>query len=130
MKSTIEKISKEYKVFQGRGVSADEVKNAEARLGVQFPDQYKQFLQECGIMSFGSHELLGLGVSGYLNVVETTETERTIGHGIPAGCFVIENVGVDGVLIVMDSSGNVYSIQGETKKMVASGFCAYIESLV
>ncbi len=130
MTAVLEQISSKFKIFQGNGVSADEVKAAETRLGVTFPEEYKRYLRECGILSFGAHELFGLGVSGYLNVVEATEAERKIGRGISAGCFVIENLGIDGVLIIMDVTGNVFSVQGDSKRQIASSFVAYLKSLI
>lgn len=130
MKEVLEQISNKFKIFKGNGASADEVKAAEDQLGVAFPEEYVQYLRECGILSFGAHELFGLGVSGYLNVADVTETERKIGRGIPDGCFVIENLGIDGVLIVMDAAGNVYSIHGDSKRQIASSFVSYLKSLI
>ena len=130
MKEVLEQISNKFKIHKGNGASADEVKAAEDQLGVAFPEEYVQYLRECGILSFGAHELFGLGVSGYLNVVEATEKERKIGRGLPAGCFVIENLRIDGVLIVMDAMGNVFLIQGDAKRQIASSFVAYLKSLI
>lgn len=129
MKTIIADIAKHFKVYQGKGVTDQEIVAAEQRLGVAFPEQYKTYMKECGVLSFGSHEITGLGVDGYLNVVEATEAERKLGGSFPNDCILIENVGVDGILFVMDSTGWVYECHNGTKAIVAESFSLYLKKI-
>ena len=130
MKEILEKISSKHKVFKGNGVPDDAIVSAEKLLGITFPAEYRKYLRECGVLSFGAHEIMGLGVEGYLNVVEATMKERGLGGTFPTDCVVIENVGIDGVLVIMDSAGRVYSLKGPSKRLVANSIAEYLESLL
>ncbi len=129
MKTIIADIAKHFKVYQGKGVSDEVISAAEQQLGVLFSEQYKSYLKECGVLSFGTHEITGLGVKGYLNVIEATTTERNLGGSFPNDCILIENVGVDGILVVMDSAGCVYEYHNATKAIVAESFFLYIKNI-
>ena len=129
MKTIIADIAKNFKVYQGKGVADEVISAAEQRLGVAFPEQYKTYLKECGVLSFGSHEITGLGVTGYLNVVEATETERNLGGSFPNDCILIENIGVDGMLVVMNSTGCVYECHNGTKTIAAESFFPYLKKI-
>lgn len=129
MKTIIDNIAKHFKVYQGKGVPDEVISAAEQQLGVNFPEQYKAYLKEYGVLSFGTHEIAGLGINGYLNVVEATTTERNLGGFFPNDCILIENVGVDGILVVMDSAGYVYECHNGIKAMVAESFFSYIKKI-
>ncbi len=130
MKTIIDEIAEHCKVYKGTGVSDEVIASAEQRLGLTFPSQYKDYLKECGILSFASHEITGLGISGYLNVVEATEAERKLGGTFPENCILIENVGIDGVLVIMDSCGRIYAYQNGSSVPVAESFFNYITNLL
>lgn len=129
MKKTIEKLKSKVKVFQVGGVSSEEIANAEQKLNLKFSDEYKEYLSNYGIISFGSHEFSGLGVNGYLNVVTATEKERNLGGNFPKDCILIENNGIDGVLTIMDENGIVYSFDGKNKTKIASSFSEFLNTL-
>lgn len=130
MKTIIDEIAEHCKVYKGTGVSDEVIALAEQRLGLTFPSQYKDYLKECGILSFASHEITGLGISGYLNVVEATEAERKLGGTFPEDCVLIENIGVDGILVIMDTEGCVFSYQNGRKNAVAKSFFDYVKGLI
>ena len=130
MKTIIDEIAGHYKVYKGTGVSDEVIASAEQKLGVTFSSQYKAYLKECGVLSFASHEITGLGIRGYLNVVEATEAERKLGGAFPSDCILIENVGIDGVLVIMDSCGRIYEYQKGNRIPVAESFFNYITSLL
>ena len=111
MKTIIDEIAGHCKVYKGTGVSDEVIASAEQQLGLTFPSEYKTYLKECGVLSFASHEITGLGISGYLNVVEATKTERKLGGAFPEDCILVENIGVDGILVIMDTDGCVFSYQ-------------------
>lgn len=130
MKNTIEELKAKSKVFQVGSVSQDEVHNAENKLNFHFSDEYKNYLSNYGAISFGAHEITGLGVGGYLNVVTATEKERSLGEKFPKDCILIENNGIDGLLTIMDVNGIVYSFDGTTKKKIASSFSEFLKNCI
>lgn len=126
MKELLAKIGAKHKVFCGKGVSENDIAKAENKLGVSFPLEYKEFLREIGILSFSSHEFMGLGVDGHLNVVTSTLEERKLDTSFPKDCFLVENIGIEGILVLQDSKGSVYSYINKKKKKIANSFKDYI----
>jgi cell wall assembly regulator SMI1 len=57
-------------------VDVAEVENASRDIGLQFPPQYRAFLEIVGSGSVGSENFIGLGGPQYLNVVWMTSTLR------------------------------------------------------
>ncbi len=81
---------------------------------------------EYGVVSFGCHEFMGLGGDDYLNVVEETLNERNIDSRFPKSCYIIENLRVDGILILQDSEGLIYEYCKGNLKKIFSSFKMYI----
>lgn len=89
-------------------ITEDVIVEAEKKLGFKFPKSYREIIKALGVISSDSEEIFGLGVEGYLNVVETTLDERQLSNGNLNGFVVIQNLGMEGVLIVVDEKDNVY----------------------
>lgn len=100
------------------GCKTNQIKAAQKKLDLEFPDEYIDYVKEYGAISFYGTEWTGLNVEGYLNVVDATESERKIDKDFPVDCFVLENQAIDGLLILVDSKGNVYSYQSGKKTML------------
>ena len=130
MKNTIEELKSKIKLFQIGTVSQDEINNAEEKLKLHFTEEYKIYLSNYGAISFGTHEITGLGVSGYLNVVTATEKERNLGGNFPNDCILLENNAIDGILTIMDENGIVYSFDGTKKRQIASSFNNFLKGLI
>lgn len=129
MKNLLEEIAKKTKIYQGKGVSADEIAKAEKSLALSFSDEYKDYLKEAGFLSFFSHEFTGLGSEGYLNVVEATKSERELDKDFPSDCILLENVGIDGLMILHDASGAVYSYANGKKTKISDSLFGFLKSL-
>lgn len=82
---------------------------AEARLGLLFAPDYKEYLLAFGAATFSGKELSGICKSERLSVVSLTERARRIYPRFPENAYVIENLGFDLIFIVQDASGRVYS---------------------
>ncbi|MDI2587623.1 SMI1/KNR4 family protein [Psychrobacillus sp. NEAU-3TGS] len=125
--SFIEKIrNSDSEVFDG--VNEEEILAAEQQLGIKFPKTYREILAEFGSLEIGSEEIFGLGVEGYLNVVETTLEERKLAKGELDKYIVIQNLAIDGLLIVVDENDNVYEYANGNFKNLLSSTAEYIES--
>jgi len=124
----LKKIFENKKLFSTGGVPLSEVKNAEKELAVSFPEEYKELLVEYGAISVGTHEIAALGVDGYLNVVELTKEERQLAPNNDLEEYiVIQNIGSEGLLIVLDSEGNVYEYVNGQFKHIYKDFFSYLK---
>lgn len=112
------------------GVSEQEITQAEEKLGMKFPETYRAILHEFGSLEIASDEIFGLGVEGYLNVVETTFKEREMAEGKLDRYIVLQNIGIEGILIVVDEQDRVYEYRlGEFHNMLSST-ADYVRSLL
>jgi hypothetical protein len=89
-------------------VPFEEVWVAEGRLGVTFPDSYREFLQKYGAGSFGGQPVYGLGVPDVdlPNVVWATEALRASDDFFPEDLVVIQDTGEGDLLCLATSRMN------------------------
>lgn len=90
------------------GVDFQRIQAAEEILGLRFSQEYREYVQEFGAVSFQGHELTGICNIPYLNVVDVTITEKKLMQIIEPGWYVIEEAHIDGIVIWQDMSGQVY----------------------
>ncbi|WP_031555834.1 SMI1/KNR4 family protein [Oribacterium sp. FC2011] len=109
------------------GCTKEEIKDAQNKLGIQFPEDYKEYLSTYGAIRFNGVELCGLNIDGYLNVIEATEQEKEVNKFFPKNMFVIEDLGIDAKLIIGDEKGNIYLLQRDKKRLICSSFSEYVE---
>lgn len=103
-----------------------EVRAAEKALGLTFAEDYREYVMTYGVISARGIELTGVTSAKRLDVVNVTMTERELSD-IPQGMYVLENPGIDGILILQDSSGTVYSIAPhEAVKRVCGSLTEYV----
>ena len=95
-----------------------EIEKAEHELELVFADDFREYVQNYGAISAKGIELIGITVAKRLDVVSVTKAEREMSN-IPPAMYVIENIGIDGILILQDSSGKVYSIRPGVKSCVS-----------
>lgn len=127
MSKIVELINSIEKVKAIGGASDSQISEAENALGVSFSADYRDYLKNFGVIRFNGIELCGLNISGYLNVVDATMQEKDVNDKFPEGMYVIEDLGVDARLIIGDSTGNVYLLQRDKKKLICSSFTEYVE---
>jgi hypothetical protein len=89
-------------------VPYEEVWVAESRLGVTFPDSYREFLQRYGAGSFGGEPVYGLGVPDIdlPNVVWATEAIRTADDFFPSDLIVVQDTGQGDLLCLATARMN------------------------
>lgn len=125
--SIIEEIKKIPKLYYVKGCTTRQIKDAQKALGITFPDEYIDYVKEYGAISFYGTEWMGLNVDGYLNVVEATKQERELNASFPSDCFVIENLGIDGIIAIADEKGIVYSLQHSKKEKICNSITDYLK---
>ncbi len=94
--------------------SEEAIEQAEAVLHLQFAKDYKEYLREYGSVTFDGHELTGIGPNKWQDVVESTK-RALLANNVPPDCYVIERLGIDGIIIWQDSSGLIYETSPQSK---------------
>ena len=125
--SIIAEIKKIPNLYHVEGCTTSQIKDAQKMLGITFPDEYIDYVKEYGAISFYGTEWTGLNVDGYMNVVEATKQEREINDSFPADCFVIENLGIDGIVTIADENGIIYSLQYSRKEKICNSLTEYLK---
>lgn len=127
MTNIVNKIKEIPNLYHVVGCSVRQIEEAEAELGLKFPEEFIDYVKEFGAISFYGTELMGLNVAEYLSVVENTKKERTMNPCFPSHCFVLENQGIDGAISVMDEKGKVFMIQYDKKVLLCNSFYDYLD---
>lgn len=130
MENIVDKINKIEKVYHAKGCTIKQLKEAQNELGITFPEEFVDYVKAFGTISFFGTEWTGLNVESYLNVVDATKKERKINADFPTGCFVLENLAIDGLLTVVDEEGHVYSVQYDKKIPLCNSISEYLELCV
>ena len=128
MSDIFDEIARLYKIFKTKPASEEQIKEAEKKLGRTFPKEYRDYLKRFGAISFSNTELTGLNVDKYANVVDVTLREMELNENFPKDCIVLENVGVDGVLILINSKGEVFEWDGNTLRKIYDSIEDYLRS--
>ena len=109
------------------GVSDAEIDEAERTLQLLFPKEYRAILRRYGSIDFFAHEWTGLGFDGYLNVVNMTQRERELNEALAEKLFVLEDAGIDGIIIVANEMGDVFQVQFDSCKQIHDSILAYLQ---
>ena len=127
MSNIVEKINAVPDLVHLTGCVTSQVIEAQKALNIAFPEEYIEYVKKFGVISFYGTEWTGLNVEGNLNVVTATEQERHLDNTFPKDCFVVENIGIDGVFTIMDENGKIFSYQRGEKRLLCDTLCEYLE---
>lgn len=109
------------------GVSEKDIEAAEMALGLTFAEEYRDYLLNCGIATAGGHEFTGIGKSRRLNVVNVTQEYRRKNKNIPDDLYVVEELGIDKIVIWQSTSGEIYQTVAESKpEKIADSIAEYL----
>ena len=134
-KDIIEVLRNTKNFFSGKPATLEQVEQAQKELGLKFAEDYIKYLLEFGTASFYGTELMGITDDPrckYMSVVYETLEEKKYDDTVPYNMYVIENLGIDGLLTWQDESGAVYSkmrYDGEIEKL-ADSLSEYIDMVV
>lgn len=127
----IEKIKNIPNLHHLKGCTDIQIEEAQKELNLKFPAEYVEYVKAYGVISFYGTEWTGLNVNGYLNVVETTKEEKSRNKDFPNDCFVLENLGFENVLTIVNEKGNVFTIQiGKSPVSVCNSLSEYVDICV
>ena len=107
-----------------------QVKEAQSELEITFPEDYIDIVREYGAISFYGTEWTGLNVGDYLNVVSVTKKEREINVDFPPDCFVLENQAIDGLIVICNEKGEVFSFQYSKSERIHDSISDYLDECI
>ncbi len=111
----------------------EEIKAAEQKLGLKFADDYIKCLLHYGVIFVETIDLFGITDFKSASVVQNTIEEKSFDcHSqVPTNMYVIENVGIDGLLVWQDESGAVYhTLPWQKPEKYADSLAEYIEKVL
>ncbi|MBR1529767.1 MAG: SMI1/KNR4 family protein [Oscillospiraceae bacterium] len=129
MSEIVEFIRRTESVDTFSGCTDEQVTEAQKALNMTFPEEFVSYVKAFGAIAFFDAEWTGLNTESYQNVVEVTLSKRELA-GLPEGYFVLENLGIDGILIIVDQNGTVFEFQHGTIQKINNSILEYLtESL-
>lgn len=124
--ATIESFKR--KMFTG-SISLELIANAENELGTSIAPEYKEVLKQYGSLCVKGEEFLGIDCDNY-DLVKATKEARKNDKNFPLDMYVLENTAIDGILILQNSTGELFSYQPNGKlQHVAACLDEYLQSL-
>ena len=128
MSKIIEVVNNLPKLLKLKPAKVVDIQDAELQLRVRFTDEYREYLAAFGAIMAEGIELTGIAKSVHRSVVNQTKQERKMNAKVPNTMYVIENTGVDGIIIWQDTRGAVFQTSpGTAPKRIATSLCEYIE---
>lgn len=104
-----------------------QILQAENLIGIKFADEFKEYIKEYGAVSAYGLELLGVSKSKRLDAASVTLEERELNENFPNDMYVVENLGIDGVLILQNERGEVFEISPNAKpKKIYNSLADYL----
>ncbi len=88
---------------------------AEYELGLLISDDYVHFIGEKKHLWYKGDLFLGLHKKDNLGSIKATKDARQSWEGFPMNMYVISLLGIDGIMILQDSSGKVYEYFPQNK---------------
>lgn len=129
MSRIIENIEKLQDVIKLNASNEEQIDNAEKALNLKFASEYREYLRTYGAIIADGIELTGIAKSKTRDVVAVTLEERKINSGIPNNFYVVENIGIEGIVIWQNEIGDIYETSPNNKmKKIYNSLADYIMS--
>lgn len=129
MKNIIDVINGLSDLLSLKSATQSEIENAENQLGLKFANEYKEYLAKFGAIMADGIELSGIAKSEHRNVVSLTQQERELNPTVPHNMYVVENLGIDGIIIWQDEKGVIYQSTPNTEPAkIANSLAEYISA--
>ena len=128
MKSLIDLIKSFDDAMIGKPSNEESIIEYETQLGLEFSEEYKEFLLTCGYASVADSELTGITGDNYDDVCVLTEYYKKQ-YDIPKDFYVIENLGIDDVIVWQNTEGKIFMTVGDNPpKQIKDSLYDYISS--
>lgn len=127
MKSIVETIQSLPNMISFKPATNREIMNAEIELRVSFAEEYKSYLLAFGAIVATGIELTGIAKAKHRDVILVTKQEWDMNVNVPHTMYVIENTGIDGIIIWQSSEGKIYrTTTGSQPVQIAESMNEYI----
>lgn len=113
-----------------KGADMRTIREAEVVLNITFPKEYIELLSEFGAISFFGTEWNGLNIGRDFNVVKATVEARNLYPNFPNDKFILEDLHIDGILILSDSDGFIYEWVDGTLKKICNSLSEYLDECI
>ena len=130
MNGIVEKMKKIPDLSAIKGCSDEQIREAEAALGIVFPKDYTDYVRAFGCIDFGATEWTGLNIRGRLNTVDATKAEMDVNKDFPPGFFVLENLGIDAQKVIVNQQGEVFLLQYEKVTPLCGSIPEYLDMCI
>lgn len=130
MSAIVEKMKQIPDLCAISGCTDEQLNEAQRELDMLFPEEYIDYVKEFGCIDFGSVEWTGLNIKGRLNTVTATKREISVNPDFPKSCFVLEDLAIDGKLVIVDQKGSVYLLQHSQKEYLCDSISEYLEMCI
>lgn len=116
--------------FHGIGECSEiDIQNAEEKLGMRFPQEYRAFLKKYKAGVINGCEIMGINAPKYIDSVANTLFSRENDDSFPQDCFVIENIGVEGALTIANYAGQIFTYCAGKKQLLCNSFSEFFDYL-
>ena len=106
-----------------------QISDAENQLGLKFANEYKEYLAKFGAIMADGIELSGIAKSEHRNVVFLTQQEWGLNPTVPHNMYVVENLGIDGMIIWQSEKGEIYQSTPNTEPAkISNSLAEYISA--
>lgn len=106
-----------------------DIKTIEYALSLKLSNEYKDYLKEFGAIIADGIELSGFCKSKSRNVVDLTKREWELHKDIPHEFYVVENLGIEGIVIWQNSEGKIFESAPNTEiRLIFNSLEEYIKS--
>lgn len=129
MSKIIETINSLKNLLALKPASEEDVENIEIELALPLSQEYKEYLLKFGAIMADDIELTGFAKSKNRDVVQVTKREWGANKNINHKMYVVESLGIEGIIIWQDVSGAVYeSRPNHSVIKIADSLAEYIDS--
>ena len=105
--------------------SVEAVENVEIELALPLAE----YLLKYGAILADDVELTGIAKSKNRDVVQVTQREWSANAKINHNLYVVENIGIDGIVIWQDGTGKIYeSSPNKAAKQIANSLAEYLKT--
>lgn len=116
-------------LIQLKPATQEDVSGIEIELALPLSEEYKTYLMSFGAIIANGIELTGFAKSKNRNVVDVTRREWELNDKVPHTMYVIENVGIDGIIIWQDKTSKIYqSSPGTAPFIIANSLSDYLKN--
>ncbi len=120
----IELINSKNNLISLAPISIKEIKEFEKKLELRFNEEYKKYVSTFGAVIYDGHEITGICKATRLNVINVTKEERKYNNFVPKDWYVVESIGIDGIVVWQNEIGEIYQTipNGSIQKICDSLF--------